>query len=62
MCFQKINDAELVIVSGPKLDNNYGENLKNLGFVENLHEIIFASDLIVSLAGKSTIDRISFLI
>ncbi len=55
--FSKINDAELVIVSGPKLDNNYSENLKNLGFVENLHEIIFASDLIVSLAGKSTIDE-----
>jgi len=55
--FSKINDAELVIVSGPKLDNDYGENVKNLGFVENLHEIIFASDLIVSLAGKSTIDE-----
>ncbi len=54
--FSKINDVELVIVSGPKLDNDFGKNVKNLGFVENLHEIIFASDLIVSLAGKSTID------
>ena len=31
--------------------------MRNLGFVENLHEVIFASDLIISLAGKSTIDE-----
>ena len=29
----------------------------NLGFVNNLHEIIFAADLLISLAGKSTIDE-----
>jgi UDP-N-acetylglucosamine--N-acetylmuramyl-(pentapeptide) pyrophosphoryl-undecaprenol N-acetylglucosamine transferase len=28
-----------------------------LGFVTNLHEIIYASDLVISLAGKSTIDE-----
>jgi UDP-N-acetylglucosamine--N-acetylmuramyl-(pentapeptide) pyrophosphoryl-undecaprenol N-acetylglucosamine transferase len=28
-----------------------------LGFVNNLYEVIFAEDLIVSLAGKSTIDE-----
>ena len=32
-------------------------SVKNLGFVENLHEIIFAADLVISLAGKSTIDE-----
>ena len=32
-------------------------NVRNLGFVDNLHELIFASDLIISLAGKSTIDE-----
>ncbi len=32
-------------------------NVKNLGFVDNLHELIFASDLVISLAGKSTIDE-----
>ncbi len=55
--FEKIKpDAELVIVSGPslKIDN---ERIRNLGFVNNLHEIIYASDLIISLAGKSTIDE-----
>ncbi|HSA98514.1 MAG TPA: glycosyltransferase, partial [Candidatus Nitrosotenuis sp.] len=31
--------------------------IRNLGFVNNLHEIIYASDLVISLAGKSTIDE-----
>ena len=53
----KQDDIEIVIVSGPSLRNNYSANIRNLGFVNNLHEIIFASDLIISLAGKSTIDE-----
>jgi UDP-N-acetylglucosamine--N-acetylmuramyl-(pentapeptide) pyrophosphoryl-undecaprenol N-acetylglucosamine transferase len=31
--------------------------IRNFGFVNNLHEIIFAADLVISLAGKSTIDE-----
>ena len=50
-------DIELVLVAGPKIKEEFGNNLRNLGFVENLHEIIFASDLVISLAGKSTIDE-----
>ena len=53
----KQDNIELVIVSGPTLKNNYSEKIRNLGFVNNLHEIIFASDLVISLAGKSTIDE-----
>ena len=53
----KINqDIEIVVVSGPAVNKKF-LNVKNLGFVDNLHELIFASDLIVSLAGKSTIDE-----
>lgn len=53
----KINqDVEIVLVSGPSVQKKF-ENVKNLGFVENLHEIIFAADVLVSLAGKSTIDE-----
>jgi UDP-N-acetylglucosamine--N-acetylmuramyl-(pentapeptide) pyrophosphoryl-undecaprenol N-acetylglucosamine transferase len=53
----KINpDFELVIVSGPSFQMNH-PNIRNLGFVNNLHEIIFAADLVISLAGKSTIDE-----
>ena len=53
----KQDDSELVIVSGPSLEKDYGKNVRSLGFVNNLHEIIFAADLIISLAGKSTIDE-----
>ena len=55
--FNKLNsDAELVIVSGPSLKIP-DDKIRNFGFVNNLHEIIYAADLIISLAGKSTIDE-----
>ena len=50
-------DIELILVAGPKIKEEFGNDLRNLGFVENLHEVIFASDLVISLAGKSTIDE-----
>ena len=53
----KINqDIEVILVSGPSVTRNF-KNVRNLGFVNNLHEIIFAADLLISLAGKSTIDE-----
>jgi len=52
----KINEYEIVLVAGPSVTKKF-EKIKNLGFVNNLHEIIFASDVLVSLAGKSTIDE-----
>ena len=51
------SDIDLVLVSGPKINDEFGKDVRNLGFVENLHEIIFAADLVISLAGKSTIDE-----
>jgi len=53
--FPKINEYEIVIVSGPSKSKS--EKIRNLGFVNNLHEIIYAADVLVSLAGKSTIDE-----
>ena len=50
-------DVDLVLVSGPKINKKFSEDVRNLGFVSNLHEIIFAADLVISLAGKSTIDE-----
>ena len=50
-------DADLVIVSGPSLKLSDSSDYRNLGFVENLHELIYAADLIVSLAGRSTMDE-----
>ncbi|QLH04045.1 UDP-glucuronosyltransferase [Nitrosopumilus oxyclinae] len=53
----KINqELDIVLVSGPAVNKKY-ENVRNLGFVDNLHELIFAADVIISLAGKSTIDE-----
>ena len=53
----KINqDIEIVLVSGPAINKKF-KNVRNLGFVDNLHELIFAADLVISLAGKSTIDE-----
>lgn len=53
----KINqDLEIVLVSGPAVSKKF-ENVKNLGFVDNLHELIYAADILISLAGKSTIDE-----
>jgi UDP-N-acetylglucosamine--N-acetylmuramyl-(pentapeptide) pyrophosphoryl-undecaprenol N-acetylglucosamine transferase len=52
----KLSEYEVILVSGPSLDKKF-EKIKNLGFVNNLHEIIYAADVLVSLAGKSTIDE-----
>jgi UDP-N-acetylglucosamine--N-acetylmuramyl-(pentapeptide) pyrophosphoryl-undecaprenol N-acetylglucosamine transferase len=49
-------DVEIVIVSGPSFDLKL-PHIRNLGFVNNLHELVFAADLVISLAGKSTIDE-----
>jgi len=54
----KINqDVNIIVVSGPSLSKKFGDSIRNLGFINNLHEMIFAADVIVSLAGKSTIDE-----
>lgn len=65
-------DIDLIIASGhlSKIDNDdrtlhtrtttnttINNNVRNIGFVDNLHEYIFASDLIISFAGRSTIDE-----
>ena len=53
----KINqDVETILISGPAISEKF-ENVRNLGFVDNLHELIFAADLLISLAGKSTVDE-----
>ena len=53
----KINlDIEVILVSGPSINKNF-DNVRDLGFVDNLHEIIYAADVLISLAGKSTIDE-----
>ncbi|UVS68304.1 glycosyltransferase [Nitrososphaera viennensis] len=50
-------DADLVVVPGPSLQVPESPDYRNLGFVDNLHELIYAADLVVSLAGRSTMDE-----
>jgi UDP-N-acetylglucosamine--N-acetylmuramyl-(pentapeptide) pyrophosphoryl-undecaprenol N-acetylglucosamine transferase len=50
-------DSELVIVPGPSIELGDSVDFRNLGFVDNLHELIYAADLVISLAGRSTIDE-----
>jgi UDP-N-acetylglucosamine--N-acetylmuramyl-(pentapeptide) pyrophosphoryl-undecaprenol N-acetylglucosamine transferase len=55
--FGKRTETDLVIVSGPSIKLADCADFHNAGFVSNLHEYIYASDLVISLAGKSTIDE-----
>ena len=57
-------DTKLLIASGPSIDvqdkflcTSDIDSIMDIGFVNNLHEYIYASDLVVSLAGRSTIDE-----
>ena len=55
---KKIDEnLDLILVAGPKIKDEFDNETRNLGFVQNLHEVIFAADLVISLAGKSTIDE-----
>lgn len=49
----------LVIVTGPSLNcnpNGY-DDVRVYKYISNMHELIYASDLLISLAGRSTIDE-----
>ncbi|HYA84976.1 MAG TPA: glycosyltransferase [Candidatus Bathyarchaeia archaeon] len=50
-------DIDLVLVPGPNLNLDAPNDVRNLGYVDNLHEYIYACDLVISLAGRSTIDE-----
>jgi UDP-N-acetylglucosamine--N-acetylmuramyl-(pentapeptide) pyrophosphoryl-undecaprenol N-acetylglucosamine transferase len=50
-------DMDLVLVSGPNLKIDAPNDVRNLGYVDNLHEYIYGCDLVISLAGRSTIDE-----
>ena len=50
-------DSELIIVSGPSLKLPDSQQYRNLGFVNNMHDLVYAADLVISLAGRSTIDE-----
>jgi UDP-N-acetylglucosamine--N-acetylmuramyl-(pentapeptide) pyrophosphoryl-undecaprenol N-acetylglucosamine transferase len=51
------SDSELVIIAGPSLNLPIPLEYRNLGFMSNLHELIYSADLVISLAGRSTMDK-----
>jgi UDP-N-acetylglucosamine--N-acetylmuramyl-(pentapeptide) pyrophosphoryl-undecaprenol N-acetylglucosamine transferase len=50
-------DSDLVIVPGPSLKLPDSPEYRNLGFVDNMHDLVYAADLVISLAGRSTMDE-----
>jgi len=50
-------DIEWIVISGSTVKRHYKENMRDLETKNNLHEIIFAADLIISLAGSATISE-----
>ena len=50
-------EHKVVLVSGPSMREEFAGRIHDMGFAHNLHELILASDLVVSLAGRSTIDE-----
>lgn len=54
---RKKMDIDLIIVSGPLVKMTDSAEFHNAGFVDNLHEYIYAADLVISLAGRSTMDE-----
>ncbi len=59
MRLRKRFDCDLVISfsSNISLNNQGDKSWRNIGFVNNIHEYVYAADLVISLAGKSTIDE-----
>ncbi len=52
-------DCDLVISFSSTISpNDKGDkSCRNIGFVNNIHEYVYAADLVISIAGKSTIDE-----
>jgi len=53
--FEKPTD--LIIAAPTSVSVPEHDHIKYLGFVRDLHEVIYSSDLVITLAGKTTIDE-----
>ncbi len=50
-----LDDASMVVVSGPKLKAESARGVYTYGFVPNLQDFVLASDLVITTAGKGTV-------
>ncbi len=52
-----LDDASMVVVSGPKLKVEPAPGVYAYGFVPNLQDFVLAADLVITTAGKSTVNE-----
>jgi UDP:flavonoid glycosyltransferase YjiC (YdhE family) len=52
-----LDDTSMVVVSGPKLKVEPSPGVYTYGFVPNLQDFVSAADLVITLAGKGTVNE-----
>ncbi|HEX9341630.1 MAG TPA: glycosyltransferase [Thermoplasmata archaeon] len=57
--FRELNldDVSMVVVSGPKLKVEPAPGVYTYGFLPNLHDYVLAADLVITTAGKGTVNE-----
>ena len=57
--FRELNldDASMVVVSGPKLKAEAAPGVYTYGFLPNLQDYVLAADLVITTAGKGTVNE-----
>jgi UDP-N-acetylglucosamine:LPS N-acetylglucosamine transferase len=54
----KLDDASIIVVSGPKLKVDPVRGVYSFGFLPNLQDFVSAADLVVTTAGKGTMHEV----
>jgi UDP-N-acetylglucosamine transferase subunit ALG13 len=52
-----LDDASMVVVSGPKLKTEPSPGVYTYGFLPNLQDYVLAADLVITTAGKGTVNE-----
>ncbi len=53
----KLDDASMIVVSGPKLKVDPSPGVYTYGFLPNLQDFVLAADLVIATAGKGTLNE-----
>src|SRR2546425_1639574 len=53
----KLDDVSMVVVSGPKLKADAAPGVYTYGFLPNLQDYLLAADLVITTAGKGTVNE-----
>src|SRR3989475_757872 len=53
----KLDDVSMVVVSGPKLKADPESGVYTYGFLPNLQDYVLAADLVITTAGKGTVNE-----